>query len=90
MRYRQFKDDCRAAGLRLGDSVSVKFYLPMPKSWSKKKRAEMDGKPHQQKPDVDNICKALLDACLVEDSHVYAITAVKYWAENGAVELWQD
>jgi len=38
--------------------VSWDAYLPMPKSWSKKKKSAMAGRPHRQKPDRDNIDKA--------------------------------
>ena len=36
-------------------SLDVSFIMPMPKSWSKKKRAAMDGKPHTARPDIDNL-----------------------------------
>jgi len=84
MRYRAFADEVRAAGLEIADTLNVVFYLPMPASWSKKKRAEMLGKPHKQKPDIDNLVKALLDAVFDDDSHVYEIRAVKFWDEVGS------
>ena len=55
MRYQLFCDHVRLLGIDLPESKShVTFVLPMPKSWSKKKRAEMNGQPHQGKPDLDN------------------------------------
>lgn len=36
----------------------------MPKSWTKKKRAEMLYRPHAQKPDFDNVQKAIADGGL--------------------------
>lgn len=89
LRYHQFKDQCRLHNVTLGDSVSVRFYIPMPDSWSKKKKREMLNQPHQQKADIDNLLKALLDACLADDSSVYAITATKHWDVEGGFELWQ-
>ncbi len=60
LRYHAFKDEVRAAGVELEESGQhIIFVLPMPKSWSKKKQREMVGKPHQQKPDKDNLEKAL-------------------------------
>ena len=84
MRYRTFADEVRSAGLEIGDTLNVVFYLPMPASWSNKRRTEMLGKPHKQKPDIDNLVKALLDAVLDDDSHVYEIRAVKFWDEVGS------
>ena len=34
----------------------------MPKSWSLKKKKAMNGKPHRQTADIDNLLKALIDA----------------------------
>ncbi|MDU3478938.1 MAG: RusA family crossover junction endodeoxyribonuclease [Citrobacter sp.] len=63
LRYRAFCDEVRLQGVELRESGShVTFILPMPASWSKKKRAELNGKPHQAKPDFDNMMKALMDA----------------------------
>lgn len=54
LRYRAFKDEVRAKGLSVPTSgAHVRFILPMPKSWSKKRKTEMNGRAHQQKPDVD-------------------------------------
>ena len=59
----------------------------MPKSWSKKKKAEYDGKPHQQKPDIDNYLKGYMDALLDEDCKVWRLGDVrKIWGYEGA--LW--
>ena len=67
---------------------SVKFCLPMPKSWSKKKKLEMNGKPHQQKPDIDNLLKGLLDALMVEDKMVYYVGSLgKWWSDKPIVEI---
>jgi len=57
----------------------------MPKSWSKKKRAEMAGKPHQAKPDKDNLEKALLDAVFEEDSQIWDNRVSKFWGDEGAI-----
>ena len=87
MRYRAFADKVRAAGLKIGETLNVVFYMPMPKSWSKRKREKMRCEPHQQKPDIDNLVKALLDAVLDDDSHVYEIRAVKFWDEVGSFTI---
>lgn len=94
MAYRAFADDIRAELAAVGVTLpsaglSVRFDLPMPASWSKRRRAEMRGKPHQQKPDWDNLAKALFDAAMPEDdSKVWQIAGIeKRWANTGSITL---
>ena len=68
--------------------VAVHAYLPVPKSWSKKKtRAALNGdvKP-TSRPDVDNYAKAALDALdgIVwgDDSQVVRLFVCKEYAET--------
>ncbi|NBS71358.1 RusA family crossover junction endodeoxyribonuclease, partial [bacterium] len=42
--------------------VGIHAWFEMPVSWSKKKRAAHDVQYHAQKPDADNVTKAVLDA----------------------------
>jgi len=65
----------------------VTFYIPMPKSWSKKKKSEMLMKPHDQKPDVDNLSKALNDAVLDDDSKIWSQWCEKYWSIDGCIKI---
>lgn len=65
----------------------VNFVIPMPASWSESKKAKMVLKPHTSKPDVDNLLKALLDACFESDSHIHDIRATKMWGYTGCVEF---
>jgi Holliday junction resolvase RusA-like endonuclease len=87
--YWAFKDELtlltKRAGVKLSDELNVVFVLPMPISWSKKKRQEMDGKPHQQKSDLDNLVKAIQDCLLKDDSGIYKINASKYWGIEGKI-----
>jgi hypothetical protein len=55
----------------------------MPASWSKRERQENEGWPHRQKPDRDNLEKALLDGVFGEDSHVWDGRATKLWGTQG-------
>ena len=61
--------------------------MTMPKSWSKKKKAAHVGKPHQVKPDLDNVLKGFMDALRTEDASVYAVSASKFWSERPGVVL---
>lgn len=91
MAYRAFADALRAQAGALGfvlpvSGWSIAFYLPMPASWSKRKRAALDGQPHQQKPDCDNLLKAVMDALLEDDSVVWSIAGIeKRWAQEGRI-----
>lgn len=88
MRYRAFCDECRLLGIEVPEAgAHVTFHIPMPSSWSKKKKEAMLGQPHQQRPDVDNLQKALQDAVLEEDSSVWDVRITKRWAETGSIEI---
>lgn len=87
VRYFEYKDQLRELGCDLSDRFEVIFYMPMPKSWSKKKKKEMYAKPHQQKPDLDNLVKGLKDAVLDDDSTVYQTHAKKYWSYEGFIKI---
>lgn len=50
-----------------------------------KKRQEMTGKPHQQKPDKDNLEKALMDAIYADDAHIWDSRVTKRWGEAGQI-----
>lgn len=63
------------------------YHIPMPKTWSKKKKAAMRGQPHQQTPDVDNITKGVFDALLGQDSGIWDVRSGKFWAEEGRIEI---
>ncbi|OCG77365.1 crossover junction endodeoxyribonuclease RuvA [Gilliamella sp. Nev6-6] len=86
LQYFAFKDECKASGVTLPEShYHIIFVIPMPKSWSNKKRAEMDGKPHQQRPDKDNLEKGLLDAIFGEDCRVWDGRVTKIWGNVGQI-----
>lgn len=89
VRYYSFKDELRRAwGCKeVPDQLNLIFYLPMPSSWSKKRRNQMLGKPHQSKPDIDNLIKSFLDCLLENDARIWDVKASKRWAERGAIEV---
>lgn len=87
LRYRAFKDQVRLRRVVLDPPCRVVFHLPMPASWPEAKKAELDGMPHIQKPDLDNLEKALLDAVHLDDSHVWSIHAEKRWSRKAGIEI---
>ena len=45
----------------------------------------MDGKPHQHRPDLDNLVKAVLDAFFEEDKQIYDVRGTKFWKVKGSI-----
>ena len=91
LRYWGFKEWLKKFDLKHDNGqIAITFNIKMPKSWSKKKKDEMNGQPHQQKPDIDNLVKAYMDAVLDEDKHIYQIFADKYWSHHGSIEVHQE
>lgn len=93
MRYREFADSLRAQaegqGFKLPNAgAEYAFGLPMPASWSEKKRKRMDGMPHEQTPDLDNLLKAVWDALLGQDCAVWQVERVqKTWSRKGYIGI---
>lgn len=86
--YFAWKDELRLAiPNEVPPEFRIIFTVPMPKSWSKKKRTAMLGQPHQQRPDLDNYLKAFLDAIFEEDGHIWNVHAVKVWGNTGAIAI---
>lgn len=71
------------------ETLDIIFKIKMPKSWSKKKKAQYDGAPHQKKPDIDNFLKGFMDALYDDDEIVYATCASSYWAYKGQIIINQ-
>lgn len=88
LQYRAFKDALRLSNFAWDpETEMIVFYLPMPQSWSKKKKAEYSNQPHKSKPDLDNILKGIMDATMDSDQHVWTIVAEKRWAYKSGVGI---
>ena len=87
VRYRAFRDKVRALGVQIPASgvVAIRFEIAVPPSWSDVRKARAIGQPHQQRPDLDNLVKSLLDACLKKDAHVWSTASVKVWGRTGRI-----
>ena len=63
--------------------LTIKATFATPQSWSAKKTAAALHRPHIQRPDLDNIAKAVSDGlnriAFVDDGQVYEIAARKVW-----------
>ena len=85
-KYRAFRDEVRIRGVRVPiEGFHIVFLIPMPKSWPNYKKEKMRYKPHRQKPDKDNLEKALLDALYGEDSFIWTGTVTKLWHDTGGI-----
>lgn len=73
--------------------LELSFYLPIPKSTSKKKQRLMEQNviKHVKKPDVDNLCKSVCDAlngvCWRDDSMITEIISRKMYATENNVGI---
>lgn len=85
MRYWAFCNELRlkVGNYKLPAQVEIEFYIPVFKSYSKKKRKKLIGQPHQQTPDIDNYLKAVLDALTDDDSYIYDLRGIKFWCARG-------
>lgn len=93
-RYNLYKQElwlkAREAEFELPDGLfRVVFYIPVPASWSLKKKAAQHMKPHQSKPDTDNLIKAFFDALRKEDKAIWDHRATKLWVNepSGRIEI---
>ena len=91
VKYWDFKEELlylfREQDINIDKELYIEFHLPMAKSWSKKKKEKMNTDFHNQKPDIDNLIKAVLDALMSEDWQVHTVYARKFWAEEGSIVI---
>lgn len=70
--------------------ISFAFYMPIPKSWSKKKKLLLDDETthHTSTPDIDNMIKLYMDVLPFNDKQVSVIRgAFKVYSPRPRVEL---
>jgi Holliday junction resolvase RusA-like endonuclease len=71
--------------------LTILAYFEPPASWSKKKRTFHLGRPHTQKPDLDNIAKGICDGlnriAFSDDSQIAEIGVSKNWGESATTNV---
>lgn len=77
LKYLEYKDGLKAHAEQIGfimpqDAFFMWFFMPMAKSWTKKKKAAMAFKLHKNKKDTDNLSKAIKDALAPRKSNFIA------------------
>lgn len=72
-------------------SLDVTFFMPIPTTYSKKKKASLMGQHHFKKPDLSNMIKYLEDVCIGiifrDDSTIVTITAKKIYSDIPRTEF---
>lgn len=87
MKYLAYKQELNLKAnvqrFRLAEHFIITFFLqtPLTKRWQT---------PHQQKPDLDNLVKAFMDALTNSDQGVWSFTASKIWSEKPGIKVMQD
>lgn len=91
LRYRAYCDNLRShwGDRNVPDTLDLVFIIPMPTSWSGKKRSQLIGQPHQSRPDIDNLLKGFMDALLDDDARIWSVRASKVWGDTGGIDILQ-
>ena len=89
LRYHAFRDALKPYRefFAHNDQLYMEFHIPMPKTWSKKKKLEMIRQGHQSRPDIDNLVKGVLDSLKDEDKSIFHIVAKKFWNDKGSIYI---
>ena len=94
LKYFAFRDHLRLLAqvqrYTLSPVLVIHFHLPMPASWPLKKQTFFNGKPHQQTPDIDNLCKSFMDSLCTQDSFVHTISALKVWSFDPKIIVYSN
>lgn len=93
-KYNKYKVELLSLAKEKGFTVpaagmNITFYMPMPRSWSKKKKKLLHGAFCQSRPDIDNMIKSFLDSLVSEDKYVSNLAATKRWVDfpSGWIEI---
>lgn len=72
-------------------SVSLDFYMPIPKATAKSRLPQIENSPHIKRPDADNLAKLVMDAlnglAWNDDSQIANLFITKQYSENPRTEV---
>nr|WP_254476471.1 RusA family crossover junction endodeoxyribonuclease [Brevibacillus sp. HB1.4B] len=73
-------------------ALKMVFVMPIPASWSKRKRWDALNKAHMTKPDLDNLIKGCTDALngvvWQDDKQIVSVEATKVYGFEPRIELY--
>lgn len=87
VRYHAFENEVKLRKVEIPEIPKIVFHIPMPPSWSEKKKKAHDGQPHRVKPDLDNLLKTVGDSVFKNDAHIWCGWSEKRWSRTGAIEI---
>ena len=85
----QMAYQAKSMGFELKNYLDAVYCIPMPDSWSIKKKEKMNGLPCLVKPDLDNITKGVKDSLKSNDSDIWYEKAEKRWAYTGCIVIYE-
>jgi Holliday junction resolvase RusA-like endonuclease len=92
-RYFDFKNTVTFQAIQmkyaLQEILEIVFLIPMPATWSEKKKTRMNKQPVKTRPDLDNYVKAFMDSMSSEDGFVWKINAEKRYAYRGSIIVYE-
>lgn len=91
VRAREYSDELRRLGVTINpNGFWLEFVFAVPKSIPKRERERrLSGeRRHEQKPDLDNLIKQVLDSVYKEDSVVWRGGGEKLWGEEDILRVW--
>lgn len=93
--YYIFKDaitlQARKQHFELSNGLHYYFFLQIRNSWTKSKKTQMLGLLCQEKPDLDNLIKAVWDSLAEEDKSIAWIgESKKFWALEPKIVISED
>lgn len=92
-RYFDFKNKVRQQAHKMNYKMSgileIVFLVPMPNSWSEKKKSRHNKHPVITRPDIDNYIKSFMDALEIEDGFVWKVIAEKRHAFKGSILVYE-
>ena len=97
-KYTKYKEDMKMATANIlfkpfdgNVYAQLDFFVPMAKSWSKKKKLAKQGTYCDNNADIDNYCKAILDSLngvyYEDDKQVVMLKARMFWANTPRTEV---
>ena len=91
-KYFAYKNTLRGQAKQMNfefkNHLDAVFIVPIPDSFSEKKKQRLNGTPVKTKPDIDNYVKAFMDSLKSEDGDVWYTKAIKVYGFKGSILVY--